>query len=91
MTPGEINEAVHRKLYPYADLAHKNPIDFCHDIKAAWEIVEKKQFSIILSHGEYMVGNIDESGTMEKFYCDPLAPMAIALAFLKLHDNSHGQ
>lgn len=93
----EINEAVARKLGNFKDgwysyinngigISANEPPDYCHDIKAAWEImlyVDKNGSNFDVGtnqHAWYVKSNgqtVCESNT---------APMAICLAFLKLDD-----
>lgn len=108
MTPQEINEAVARKLgwkdnypvYQIKDPAYRqilSPPDYCGDIRAAWEIVERIQLS------EYLVKVIGKRQPEYTFFACEIrtykpeekiivmesadtAPMAICLAFLKLEE-----
>lgn len=86
MTDQEINEAVTRKLHPHpcSRCGPDEVKDYCHDIKAAWEIVKKW-------HGDWELHR--QNGTFDFVLYRPseqydgqadTAPMAIALAFLKL-------
>lgn len=104
MTDSEINEAVARKLGYGTPTGNALP-DYCHSIKAAWEIVDKfpvvNDFRFELrfywsgykdgkGYGpEWMAGWItghmrggDREDSIKAFA--NTAPMAIALAFLKL-------
>ncbi len=108
MIDSEINEAVARKLgidpkAGFAGVATDGSLvfslpDYCHDIAAAWEIVEKIRamgYQVIINAGA--VGRkeftISISGDVTKPPYQPLfseeadtAPMAICLAFLKLQE-----
>lgn len=106
MTDQEINEAVARKLglpEPKWELYTSHPVsmvrwdvpDYCHDIKAAWEIVEKLRsderlhivvspdgvyrYSMVLLFRDGSHADIDGHGQT--------AAMAICLAFLKLEER----
>lgn len=90
MTDQEINLAVAHKL-GYADVVKRHPDhipNYCHSIEAAWEIVERLDqewcFSLNwhLSDGKYHA-EFYNKGKMRNAQADT-APMAIALAFLKL-------
>ena len=92
----EINERVARKLSFNAyrfKVHYGEPIpDYCHDIKAAWEIVEHLENNLIVDKWERKIEHeqkdwrcfirIDPYGGIAA-YADT-APMAICLAFLKL-------
>lgn len=102
MTDTEINELVARKLgwtidqtgayKPGDDPQAYDVPDYCHDIKAAWEVVEKH---ICVSDEYYFCLEFNamywEAGwrTTDKNHAvgwssADTAPMAICLAFLKL-------
>lgn len=63
-------------------------------IAAAWEILEKYGFVLSRTPTGYMcelaTGGTDASSTRSEKASADTAPMAIALAFLKLHDTDHG-
>lgn len=103
MTDAEINEAVARKMgwvkhafddnwsrvRPEGAQIHQPPmIDYCHDIKAAWEVVD---WMINNGHDFNMSCDQDSFGIAwqyDEFIAEAdTVPMAICLAFLKLHGN----
>jgi len=95
MTDQEINEMVARKLG--IELGNLKPRDYCHSIKAAWEVVEKAQalgsFALIFSYVEPGLWYAGWGSTgVEGFEFDldataDTAPRAICEAFLKLEDK----
>jgi hypothetical protein len=89
VTYEEVNIAVARKLghndapgmgFPYST-------DYCHDIKAAWELTEKIPHCTLYRGGDIWWKcswlQTDGSSTTPWVHADT-APMAICLAFLKL-------
>lgn len=86
----EINEAVARKLgwKPNERLRHvlavQFPPNYCHDMAAAWEIVESLDMTTYINcpavGGKKWHVAFGDQGWTE----DNSAPMAICLAFLKL-------
>lgn len=88
MTDTEINEAVARKLG--VQLKNLKARDYCHDIEAAWEVVDKIKdtyFSVSVSHdNERHLYQCEYSGFNNPpiYATADTAPMAICLAFLKL-------
>lgn len=96
MTDSEINEAVGIKLgFSKTSYGWNGPKaifsvlpDYCHDIKAAWEIVDKfEQFDLHKNwdSGKWKcgIGTWDDGGKRQELISFS-APMAICLAFLKL-------
>lgn len=92
MTDNEINEAVARKLgylWEKSDVMNATK-DFCHDIKAAWEVVNHLKdrqlcIQINIATNESKVGAwIGDAYKQICFGDAATAPMAICLAFLKL-------
>lgn len=103
-TDEEVNHAVARKLgWKFADSLPSGSLwyapnasqrtsipDYCHDIKAAWDVVEKLFqegicIQVNVAGNEKMVGcNIGEKYQQKAFGSADTAPMAICLAFLKL-------
>ena len=90
MTNAEINEEVARKLgaMPKKDDYDQRPRDYCHSIAAAWEIVKQKELGWSLTKRTIYPqpsweACIFKDGKMFMSEADT-APMAIALAFLKL-------
>lgn len=86
MSPEQINELVARRLGWMPDVCGAYP-DYCRDIKAAWEIVQNAKFYVELSRtagGRWLclLGDLTEG-----IFADT-APMAIALCFLKLNDQT---
>ncbi len=100
MTDTELNEAVARKLeYQciYYDPIEKrlrqgqfglNVPDFCADIAAAWEMVEKYNGDVIVmrQQNKWVCDFIQDQ---RKEWADT-APRAICLAFLKLEEKPNG-
>lgn len=99
MSDIEINEACARKLFTdcICLVPEVHVKDYCNDIKAAWEIVEKHNISLIKTdQGHwYAIPNfgLSELSPDEWYFsaCEnglgtlaDTAPMAICLAFLKL-------
>lgn len=96
MTDQEINEAVARKLgyieckcctpkeWLTLEYSHCLLPDYCHDIKAAWEIAEKHKgdMSITKQNGKFCC-EIYIPSYQWNAWADT-APMAICLAFIKL-------
>ena len=96
MLDDKINEAVAIKLgavlrvkdcgAPFCE--HSVPLipDYCADIAAAWEVVEKmpEGFCMWEAHRLWRVKILDEMGTGKILSEADTAPMAICLAFLKL-------
>lgn len=81
----------HRKLTPQGNHFHEPMPDYCHDIKAAWEVVEfiKPKGLGLCSHMMPPYGwscSIWTSMTEEPDFTvrADTAPMAICLAFLEL-------
>lgn len=93
MTDSEINEAVARGLgtAPKKTDYDQRPSDYCHSIKAAWEIVEQPGIG---SQGVKRTiyprpsweWSLFKDGEMFMAEADT-APMAICLAFLKLQEG----
>lgn len=105
MTDKEINEAVGRKLglkqkayYHTQDwfLPNGNQCglpDYCHSISAAWEIVSlpgmaSQCVGYVTGKWEWMLYPTDNKGPF--IGKADTAPMAIALAFLKLNGGDNG-
>lgn len=108
MTDTELNEAVARKMgwtlildgvphwiCPHCPNAHIFNPDFCHDIKAAWEVVEKykeieHEKETLFFQMAYLDADKWDAGWYRYQDCGIVtqsadtAPMAICLAFLKL-------
>lgn len=96
MTPQEINEAVANKLMvdycsdPNCTVncpCEEKLKDYCGDIRAAWEIVEKERMAIYPS-GKHWVAILSVQRGDQCHTVADTAPMAIALAFLKLEDKN---
>lgn len=95
-----MNELVARKLGHESDRGeifvkgkYKLLPDYCHSIAAAWEIIDHCEHNLVL----YQI-DLSHSRTGSSWYCTlgtknqynegvgaDTAPMAICLAFLKLH------
>lgn len=88
MTDQEINEAVARKLGKpdKESLLYQKPLDYCHSIAAAWEILTHCYADLDLQYG------LTQNPSTLNIHCHigytealaDTAPMAICLAFLKL-------